>query len=158
MKKSMFPSLIKSLVKPNTKKIINGIHLIMSTDMHSEGSESLEMMGLNDVEVQFILESMNTLESIIFFPSGSINWVDAGHSLQKIFPKNLDDAPTFKQVFSYLNEAIDSFNTEAVKSITKEFAETLYMMDFDDKNTYYLLPEEIISVDIPSGHRKKLYF
>lgn len=155
--KSLFPSLIKSLVKPNTKKIKNGLYFTMSTSMHSEGNITKELMGLNEVEVDFIVQVMSVLEPIIFHPSGKINWVDAGYSLHKIFPSDQLKAPTFKQLFSYLGEAVDSYNTEAIKKISKEFATTLFMMDFDDNEEYFLLPEEMTTIEIPDGTRKKLY-
>lgn len=155
--KSLFPSLIQSLVKPNTKQLKNGLHFTMSTSMHSEGTTSKELMGLNSVEVTFIIQTMNVLEPIIFHPSGKINWLEAGNSLYKIFPSDKLQTPTFKQIFSYLGEAVDNNNTEAIESITKEFAETIFMMDFDDNNEYFLLPEEMIMIDIPTGIRKKLY-
>lgn len=155
--KSLFPSLIQSLVKPNTKKIKNGLHFTMSTSLHSEGNISQEFMGLNEKEVEFIIKVMNVLEPIILLPPEEINWVDAGYSIQKIFPKNLSTTPTFKQLFSYLNEAIDSYNTEAIKKISKEFTTTLLMMDIDDNGEYFLFPEEMTTVEVPSGIRKKHY-
>lgn len=154
-----FPSLIQCLVRPNTKTLLPGVSIKMSTSLTSDGGNSMEFMGLTEGDVQFILKSFAVLEDTIFFPpNGEVNWVDAATQLYKASPEHSTTAPAFKQVFAYLFEAIEQQDLEAMKEITKTFADILYMQDSDDNNTYYLLPEDIFTTEIPSGKRQRRYF
>lgn len=153
-----FPSLMNSLVRPNTKNITQGIHLHMLGNT-SEGSNTVEFMGFTEGDVKFILDSFTFLEDSIFFPvSGEVNWLDAATSFYKAIPENINESPAFKQVFTYFFEAFEQQNIDMLKSLMQEVADIIYIKDYDDKNTYYVAPEEIFSTEMPSGVRKQRFY
>lgn len=158
MNKNMFPSLIKSLISPRTKKIANGIQLSMSTSFHTDGDVSIDFMGLQEGDVQFILKVMSTIEKTVFIPQqNGINWLEVAVDIYKIIPKDTSSAPAFKQIFAYLIEAMESKNVDDMKAISKFFVETVYIKDFEDNEVTFLLPENINTTEIPTGKKKKYY-